>query len=53
MTTTGTGSSAARTREGAIVVSQLDEPVDYSPMLSGRVANLVPVDDIEQGDRAR
>src|ERR1700733_5715252 len=28
-------------REGAIVVSQLDEPVDYSPMLSGRVANIV------------
>ena len=35
-------------REGAIVVSQLDEAVDYSPMLSGRVANLVPIDDIDQ-----
>ena len=35
-------------REGAIVVSQLDEPVDYSPMLSGRVANIVPVDGIDQ-----
>jgi acyl-CoA reductase-like NAD-dependent aldehyde dehydrogenase len=35
-------------REGAIVVSQYDEPVDYSPMLSGRVANIVPVDDIDQ-----
>jgi Acyl-CoA reductase (LuxC) len=35
-------------REGAIVVSQLDEPVNYSPMLSGRVANIVPVDDIEK-----
>jgi hypothetical protein len=33
-------------REGAIVVSQFDEAVDYSPMLSGRVANIVPVDDI-------
>jgi hypothetical protein len=35
-------------REGAIVVSQLDEPVDYSPMLSGRVANIVPVDSIDR-----
>lgn len=35
-------------REGAIVVSQFDEPVDYSPMLSGRVANIVPVDSIER-----
>ena len=35
-------------REGAIVVSQFDEPVDYSPMLSGRVANIVPVDGIDQ-----
>ena len=35
-------------REGAIVVSQIDEPVDYSPMLSGRVANIVPVDSIDK-----
>lgn len=35
-------------REGAIVVSQFDEPVDYSAMLSGRVANIVPVDGIDQ-----
>lgn len=34
--------------EGAVVVSQIDEPVDYSAMLSGRVANLVPVDDIDR-----
>jgi hypothetical protein len=34
--------------EGAIIVSQFDEPVDYSAMLSGRVANVVPVDDIEK-----
>ena len=34
--------------EGAIVVSQFDEPVDYSPMLSGRVANIVPVDSIDK-----
>jgi hypothetical protein len=35
-------------REGAIVVSQMDEPVDFSAMLSGRVANIVPVDSIEK-----
>jgi hypothetical protein len=34
--------------EGAIIVSQMDEPVDYSPLLSGRVANLVPVDDVKK-----
>lgn len=34
--------------EGAIIVSQLDEPVDYSAMLSGRIANVVPVDNIEK-----
>ena len=34
--------------EGAVIVSQVDEPVDYSSMLSGRVANLVPVDSIDK-----
>jgi hypothetical protein len=34
-------------REGAVIVSQFDEPVDYSAMLSGRIANSVPVDDID------
>jgi len=34
-------------REGAIIVSQFDQAVDYSPMLSGRVANLVPVYSVE------
>jgi Acyl-CoA reductase (LuxC) len=34
--------------EGAIIVSQFDGPVDYSAMLSGRIANVVPVDDIEK-----
>lgn len=34
--------------EGAIIVSQFDESVDYAPMLSGRVANLVPVDSIDK-----
>lgn len=30
--------------EGAVIVSQLSEPVDFHPLLSGRVANIVPVD---------
>jgi hypothetical protein len=34
--------------EGAIIVSQIDEPVNYSTMLSGRVANVVPVDSIDK-----
>ncbi|MDH6246517.1 acyl-CoA reductase [Mycobacterium sp. OTB74] len=34
--------------EGAIIVSQLDEAVHYSTLLSGRVANIVPVDSIEK-----
>jgi hypothetical protein len=32
---------------GAIIVSQIDEPVDFAPLLTDRVANLVPFDDIE------
>jgi len=39
-------------REGAVIVSQFDEPVDYSPMLCGRVANIVPVDDLASVTRA-
>jgi hypothetical protein len=34
--------------EGAVIVSQIDEAVDYAPMLSGRVANVVPVDDVKK-----
>jgi hypothetical protein len=34
--------------EGAIIVSQIDEPVEYSTLLSGRVANIVPVDTIDK-----
>lgn len=34
--------------EGAVIVSQFDEAVDFSPILSGRVANLVPVDSIDK-----
>jgi len=33
--------------EGAVIVSQSDEPVDFLPLLNDRVANIVPVDDIE------
>jgi hypothetical protein len=35
-------------REGAVIVSQFDSAVDYSAMLSGRVANVVPVDSIDK-----
>jgi hypothetical protein len=31
--------------EGAVIVSQLDEPVEFHRSLSGRVANVVPVDE--------
>lgn len=39
-------------QEGAIIVSQIDEAVDYSAALACRVANLVPVDDLEQVTKA-
>jgi hypothetical protein len=35
-------------REGAIIVSQMGEPVDFSAMLAGRVANIVPVDSLDK-----
>ena len=34
--------------EGAIVVSRLPEPVDFAAALDDRVANLVPVDSVEE-----
>ena len=37
-----------RDSEGAIVVSQTPEPVDFHTALSGRTANLVPVDDVTE-----
>lgn len=37
--------------EGAIIVSKLDDVVDFYPSLSGRVANLVPLDDISDAFR--
>jgi hypothetical protein len=33
--------------EGAIIVSQLPEPVSFASRLASRVANLVPVDEVE------
>ena len=33
--------------EGAIIVSQIPERVDFAPLLAGRIANLVPVDSIK------
>jgi len=38
--------------EGAVIVSQLDEAVDFHTSLSGRVANLVPIDDVSHAVRA-
>jgi hypothetical protein len=38
--------------EGAMIVSQMDAPVDFSRMLSGRVANIVPIDDVETALRS-
>jgi len=32
---------------GAVIVSQSSEPVDFARLLANRVANLVPVDDLE------
>jgi hypothetical protein len=39
-------------REGAIIVSQISEPVDFARELSGRVANIVPIDDVEMAIRS-
>jgi hypothetical protein len=40
------------TNEGAIIVSQTDAPVDFSRILGGRVANIVPIDDVETALRS-
>jgi len=37
--------------EGAIIVSRLDDVVDFYPRLSGRVANLVPIDNVSDAGR--
>jgi hypothetical protein len=38
--------------EGAVIVSQMDEPVDFAPLLANRVLNLVPIDDVAVPVRA-
>ena len=40
-----------REDEGAIIVSKMDDVVDFYPKLSGRVANLVPLDDVMDAGR--
>src|SRR3546814_12899001 len=37
----------SKSDEGAMIVSQTDAPVDFNKMLSCRVANIVPIDDVE------
>ena len=39
-------------QEGAVIVSQLSEPVDFANLLNDRIANLVPIDDIEEATAA-
>jgi hypothetical protein len=39
-------------REGAVIVSQLGDPVDFARILANRVANLVPVDTLETALRS-
>ncbi len=39
-------------QEGAVIVSQLPEPVHFANLLNDRIANLVPVDDIEEATKA-
>jgi hypothetical protein len=34
-------------KRGGVIVSNLAEPVDFSPVLANRVANLVPIDELE------
>ena len=38
--------------EGAVIVSQIDEPVDFARILANRVVNLVPFDDLDTPVRA-
>ena len=39
-------------REGAVIVSQEPEPVDFARILANRVVNLVPIDDVRQPVRS-
>jgi Acyl-CoA reductase (LuxC) len=38
--------------EGGTIVSQIDEPVDFSRMLANRIGNLVPIDEIDTAIRS-
>jgi len=38
--------------KGGVIVSQSDEPVEFSPLLYNRICNIVPVDDLEVPIRA-
>lgn len=38
----------AEDNEGAVIVSKIPAPVDFSSLLTDRTANLVPVDDIDE-----
>jgi hypothetical protein len=40
-----------REDEGALIISKLDDVVEFYPRLSGRVANLVPMDDISDAGK--
>ncbi len=39
-------------RDGAVIVSQIEEPVDFARCLANRVVNLVPLDDLDVAVRA-
>jgi hypothetical protein len=39
-------------RRGGVIVSNLAEPVDFAPLLANRVANLVPIEDLDTAVRA-
>lgn len=41
-----------RRNEGAVIVSQSDTAVDFARMLACRVANIVPIDDVETAVRS-
>ncbi|ARS27256.1 acyl-CoA reductase [Sphingomonas sp. KC8] len=41
-----------RSNEGAVIVSRSAQPVDFARMLACRVANIVPVDDLETAVRS-
>jgi hypothetical protein len=39
-------------RRGGVIVSNLAEPVDFAPLLANRVANLVPIENLDTAVRA-